>query len=234
MAFWPTVEHWSVRIPFHTPHPRLGELAKTGLVMLSDDLPRVEAGQYRGLTYLDWKSGGETKFAPLASADGQLDTRGFWDTGRPDKDGIWTSNVEKAPGFRTYVEQIGANFGRVRVFRLEPQDRDQALRSVHRNDNNRFNPNDKGWVVRLYTHLTNNPGSYLLTLESGPDGTPDPTTERRVPLHLGARYVIDDQRLWNVIVHRGPEPLYALVAPRLDKGPSSQAKQQSPAGRFRV
>jgi len=43
---------------------------------------------------LDWKSGGDTNFAPLASATGEMDCRGFWDHGKPDKDGIWTANLE--------------------------------------------------------------------------------------------------------------------------------------------
>ena len=34
------------------------------------------------------------------------------------------------------------------IKKLEPQDREQAIRSIHRDDNNRFNPEDEGWVVR--------------------------------------------------------------------------------------
>ncbi|MEY2966661.1 MAG: hypothetical protein RLY50_711, partial [Actinomycetota bacterium] len=33
-TFWPTLEHWSVKIPLHTPHPRLDCLAETGFVQL--------------------------------------------------------------------------------------------------------------------------------------------------------------------------------------------------------
>jgi hypothetical protein len=38
---------------------------------------------------MDWKSGRDTNFAPLASATGEMDCRGFWDHGKPDKNGIW-------------------------------------------------------------------------------------------------------------------------------------------------
>ena len=30
-AFWPTPDHWSVRIPLDTPHPRLEQLAERRL-----------------------------------------------------------------------------------------------------------------------------------------------------------------------------------------------------------
>ena len=36
MSFWPTSDHWSVRIPLDTPHPRLDQLAATGYVVLRD------------------------------------------------------------------------------------------------------------------------------------------------------------------------------------------------------
>ena len=96
---------------------------------------------------MDWKSGGDTNFAPIATADGQLDCRGFWNKGdeRPDKDARFTSQRRAVPDARaTYVESVGANFGRVRTIKLEPQDHDTAFRSFHRDDNNRFNPDDRG------------------------------------------------------------------------------------------
>ena len=36
MGFWPTQEHWSVKIPLHTPHPRMPQLHDTGFVSLDD------------------------------------------------------------------------------------------------------------------------------------------------------------------------------------------------------
>jgi hypothetical protein len=160
---------------------------------------------------MDWKSGGDTNFAPIASADGELDCRGFWDKGKTDKDALWTSNAEIIPSVRQYVEGVGANFGRVRIIKLEPQSREQAIRSIHRDDNNRFNPDDEGWVVRAWLELTDNPDSYMLLMDTGDDGLPDPATETRLPLHRGARFVVDTQRLWHVVVHPGVAPRYALI-----------------------
>lgn len=222
MSFWPTPEHWSVKIPLHTDHYRMPVLDEAGVVELSPMPVDVPASEWESLEYMDWKSGGDTNFAPIASADGELDCRGFWDKGKTDKDALWTSNAEVAPTLRRYVDDVGANFGRVRVIKLEPQDRETAIRSIHRDDNNRFNPDGEGWVVRSWVELTDNPDSYMLLMDNGADGLPDPATERRVPLTKGARFVVDTQRLWHVVVHNGDAPRYALIT-SFESGPVLEA-----------
>jgi hypothetical protein len=219
MSFWPTKEHWSVQIPLETDHYRMPVLAETGVVELTPMPTDVPASEWESLEYMDWKSGGDTNFAPIASADGELDCRGFWDKGKTDKDALWTSNAEIAPTLRGYVDSVGANFGRVRIIKLEPQDREQAMRSIHRDDNNRFNPEGEGWVVRSWVELTDNPDSYMLLMDNDADGLPDPSTERRVPLPKGARFVVDTQRLWHVVVHNGTAPRYALIT-SFESGPT--------------
>ena len=198
-------------IPRRTTHYLASQLEDTGFVKLRDADFEVPRDEWEGLEYMDWKSGGDTNFAPLASADGELDCRGFWDKGKTDKDALWTSNADKAPTLKGYVDSIGANFGRVRIIKLEPQDRDQALKSFHRDDNNRFNPEDEGWVVRTWVELTDNPDSYMLLMDLDEEGLPIPETEQRAPLTRGARFVVDTQRLWHVVVHNGNEPRYALI-----------------------
>ena len=184
--FWPNKEHWSVAIPLHTPHYRMPALGKEGFVILRPMDVNIPSNEWESLEYMDWKSGGDTNFAPLASADGELDCRGFWDKGKTDKDALWTSNAAKAPTIKKYVDAIGANFGRVRIIKLEPQDRDVAIRSFHRDDNNRFNPDNEGWVVRSWIELTDQPDSYMLLMDNDADGLPDRSTERRVPLQRGS------------------------------------------------
>jgi hypothetical protein len=110
----------------------------------------------------------------------------------------------------------------VRLIKLEPQDRETAIRSIHRDDNNRFNPDGEGWVVRSWVELTDYPDSYMLLMDNGPDGLPDPDTERRVPLHRGARFVVDTQRLWHVVVHPGDAARYALIT-SFESGPTLEA-----------
>jgi hypothetical protein len=221
MSFWPTQEHWSVQIPLETGHQRLPVLHETGFVALTDADFDVPPAEWLALEYMEWKSGGDTNFAPLASADGELDCRGFWDKGKTDKDALWTSNAAISPTLKSYVDGVGANFGRVRVIKLEPQDREEAMRSIHRDDNNRFNPEDEGWVVRSWVELTDNPDSYMLLMDNGPDGLPDPATERRAPLYRGARFVVDTQRLWHVVVHNGNASRYALIT-SFESGPALQ------------
>ena len=211
MSFWPNSEHWSVAIPRRTNHYLCPSLEDTGFAMLEPFDVDVPALEWESLEYMDWKSGGDTNFAPLASADGQLDCRGFWDKGKTDKDALWTSNADKAPTLKAYVDGIGANFGRVRIIKLEPQDHETALRSFHRDDNNRFNPEGTGWVVRTWVELTDSPDSYMLLMDLGDDNLPVRGTERRVPLARGARFVVDTQRLWHVVVHNATTPRYALI-----------------------
>ena len=227
MTFWPNQEHWSVKIPLATDHYRMPVLAESGFVSLTPADFDVPEAEYLGLEYMDWKSGGDTNFAPLASADGQLDCRGFWDKGKTDKDALWTSNADKAPTLRRYVDSIGANFGRVRTIKLEPQDRDTAFPNIHRDDNNRFNPENEGWVVRTWLELTDFPDSYMLLMDLDDKHLPVASSERRVPLTRGARYVVDTQRMWHVVVHNGTAPRYALItslesSPKLLKWIESQ------------
>jgi hypothetical protein len=210
-TFWPTQEHWSVQIPLQSPHYRMPSLAQDGVVILQPASFSVPSVEWESLEYLDWKSGGDTNFAPLASADGELDCRGFWDKGQPDKGAIFTSNAAKAPTLCNYVTSVGANFGRVRIIKLEPQDHETALRSIHRDDNNRMNPENEGWVVRSWLELTDSPNSYMLLMDNDADGLPDRSTERRVPLSRGSRFVVDTQRLWHVVVHNANTPRYALI-----------------------
>src|SRR5438876_3804567 len=218
---WLRSPHWSTDIPLHTPHPRVAALEERGYMVLRDLDPPVPEEEFRTLEYMDWKSGGDTNFAPIATADGQLDCRGFWKPGdeRPDKGGRFTSNAARCPTIVETVESVGADFGRVRVIKLEPQSYETALSQIHRDDNNRFNPPDQGWVVRSWIELTDFPDSFMVLMEQGDDGLPDPRTERRVPLHRGSRFLVDTQRLWHVVCHPATEPRYALIS-SFESGPA--------------
>jgi hypothetical protein len=190
-------------------HRRLDILAEKGYVILRDRHgPQISQSEWESLAYLNWKSGGDTNFAPLASATGEMDCRGFWDHGKPDKDGIWTTNRTLAPSLATYVENVGCNFGRVRVIKLNPSDEATALRQLHLDDNNRLNPDGTGWVVRSWLELEDAPGESVFILR---EDKHDPATETRIPLHPGMQLVIDTERLYHVVWHPGPRPRYALI-----------------------
>ena len=140
---------------------------------------------------------------------------------RPDAQDVPTG---RACELGRYVVREGAGIALATVLTdpLEPQDRDTAIRSIHRDDNNRFNPEGEGWVVRTWVELTDNPDSYMLLMDTGPDGLPDPATETRLDLHRGARFVLDTQRLWHVAVHKGAAPRYALIC-SFESGPALDA-----------
>jgi len=208
-VWWPQPLTYGFTEPGPLMHRKLDILNEKGFVVLRGyDGPTIPPGEWEGLEYMDWKSGGDTTFAPLASATGEMDCKGFWDFGKPDKGGVWTKNRELAPALVRYIESIGGLFGRVRVIKLNPSDEESALRQMHRDDNNRLNPVGSGWVVRSWLELANNPGAsaFILREDRG-----DPATESRVTLHPGRQMVIDTERLYHVVHHPGPGPRYALI-----------------------
>jgi hypothetical protein len=209
-------------------HPKLDVMNEKGFVVLRDyDGPPIPDDEWMGLEYMDWKSGGDTNFAPIASARGEMECAGFWDHGKPDKDGIWTSNAQVCPTLVGYVEQAGARYGRVRIIKLNPSDESAALRQMHLDDNNRLNPDGEGWVVRSWLELTDNPDSYMILRED----KDDPATESRIALPKGRQVVIDTERLWHVVWHPGPHPRYALIT-SWESGPALQrwVEERLPAG----
>jgi hypothetical protein len=190
-------------------HRKLDLLERDGFVILEPYKGSINPQEWESLNYLDWKSGGDTNFAVLASADGSDDPRGFWEYGKPDKDGIWTANAEKAPTMRRYVEDSGIRFGRVRIIKLNPSSNLEEVqnRFLHRDDNNRLNPEGEGWVVRSWLNLTDDADSYMVLRED----KDDPSTERHVPLPRNAQFVVDTERLWHAVYHPGAKPRYALI-----------------------
>jgi hypothetical protein len=197
-------------------HRKLDILERDGFVILPPYEGTIDKEEWESLTYVDWKSGGDTNFAVLASADGSDDPRGFWEYGKPDKDGVWTTNSEKAPTMRRYVEESGVRFGRVRIIKLNPSSNLEEVqnRFLHRDDNNRLNPENEGWVVRSWLNLTDDPDSYMVLRED----KDDPSTERHIPLPRNAEFVVDTERLWHAVYHPGTAPRYAMIT-SFESGP---------------
>jgi hypothetical protein len=190
-------------------HKKLDTMEEKGFVILKPFEDEIDPSEWESLSYLDWKSGGDTNFAVLASATGEDDARGFWEHGKPDKDGVWCPNIEKAPTFKKYVESVGARFGRVRVIKLEPSTSAEEVseRFLHLDDNNRLNPDGEGWVVRSWLNLTDDPDSYMIVRED----KDDPATESHLPLPKNAQFVVDTERLQHAVYHPGTAPRYALI-----------------------
>lgn len=185
-------------------------LAEKGFVILDRYDQAKDPQEWKDLEYVEWKSSGVTRFAPLASAKGEIEVNGFWNQEPPrtDKDGVWIeSQVAKAPNLARRAQEPGANVGRCRVIELQPNTYSDALYNLHQDDNNRLNPDGTGWIVRGFFNLTDDADSCLVLREQ----RFDPSTEIRIPLPAGAQVIIDTQRFWHATWHPGPEPRYNLI-----------------------
>jgi hypothetical protein len=183
---------------------------ETGYVVLDPYDQSADPTEWLDIEYVDWKSSGDTRFAPLASAYGDLECNGFWHHNPPktDKDGVWVQeNIDRSPRLKARAEEPGANIGRCRVIELKPNTYAESLWNLHIDDNNRLNEEGTGWVVRGFFNLTDNPDSFMILRED----RDDPSTESRIALPAGAQVIIDTQRLWHAVWHPGPEVRYCLI-----------------------
>lgn len=183
---------------------------ETGYVVLDSYDQSQDPQEWRDLTFVDWKSSGDTRFAPLASAYGDMECNGFWNHTPPktDKDGVWVpDNIAVAPRLKARAEEPGANIGRCRVIELKPNSYADCIYNLHIDDNNRLNPDGTGWIVRGFFNLTDNPDSVMILRED----RDDPSTETRIPLPAGTQVIIDTQRLWHAVWHPGPDLRYCLI-----------------------
>ena len=183
---------------------------ESGYVVLDPYDQSRDPQEWLDIEFVDWKSSGETRFAPLASAYGDLECNGFWHHNPPktDKDGVWVEqNIAVAPRLKARAEEPGANIGRCRVIELQPTAYAETLYNLHIDDNNRLNPEGTGWIVRGFFNLTDNPDSFMVLRED----RDDPSTETRIPLPAGAQVIVDTQRLWHAVWHPGSEPRYCLI-----------------------
>ncbi|GAA2247322.1 aspartyl/asparaginyl beta-hydroxylase domain-containing protein [Herbiconiux moechotypicola] len=196
-------------------------LEETGYVVLDRHDQAADPREWLDLEYVDWLSSGQTRFAPLASAFGEMECNGFWNHTPPrtDKDGVWVpANTAKAPVLKARAEEPGVNIGRCRVIELQPNTYSNALYNLHQDDNNRLNPDGTGWIVRSFMNLSDDADSYLLLRED----RFDPETEVRIPLAAGTQLVVDTQRFWHAVWHQGSEPRYCLIT-SWESGPELDA-----------
>jgi len=202
-----------VRKPFatqkETPHYRMPVLRENGghVLMRPYSGPEIPSTEWTGLEYTTPPTDPTTWFAPLATATGEKILQGFWDFGKPDLDGIWTSNADKAPTLVRYVDSLGNRFGRIQIIRQEPTSLRQARWGLHLDDNNRLNPTANGWVVRLWVQLTDNPDSSLVLRRD----QFDKANEVRVPLRRGTQLLVDSEVVFHSGCHKGSDMRYGLI-----------------------
>jgi hypothetical protein len=202
-------------------YTKIDVMTETGYVVLDMYDQAKDPKEWLDIEYVDWKSSGVTRFAPLASAFGEMECNGFWNHTPPrtDKDGVWVqANIDVAPILKKRAEEPGANIGRCRVIELQPNEYGDALYNMHQDDNNRLNPDGTGWIVRGFFNLTDNPDSMMILRED----RFDPSTEIRIPLPAGAQIIVDTQRFWHAVWHQGAEPRYCLIT-SWESGPELDA-----------
>ena len=102
------------------------------------------------------------------------------------------------------------------MIELQPNSYSDTLYNLHRDDNNRLNPEGTGWIVRGFFNLTDDPDSCMVLRED----KDDPSTESRIPLPAGAQLIVDTQRLYHAVYHPGAA---AALQPDhlLDLGPGA-------------
>ncbi len=196
-------------------------LDEKGFIVLDRYDQSEDPAEWHDLEFVEWKSSGDTRFAPLASAHGDIEVNGFWnhEPPRTDKDGVWVnSQTAKAPHLTRRAQEPGANVGRCRVIELQPTTYTDALYNLHQDDNNRLNPDETGWIVRGFFNLTDDSDSYLVLREE----RYDPATEIRLPLAAGSQVIVDTQRFWHAVWHAGTSPRYSLIT-SWESGPELDA-----------
>ena len=104
-------------------HYRMPILDETGYVVLDSYGGVMDPAEWLTLEYVDWKSSGDTRFAPIASAHGEIECNGFWHANPPkaDKDGVWIpSQVAKAPTLAEHVCRLPVQLAPRRQQPVEP------------------------------------------------------------------------------------------------------------------
>jgi hypothetical protein len=191
-----------------TNHYRCPSVEEKGYVILNEYKgPKIPKEEWENLTYTTYATDPTTLFAPLTSATGKTELRGFWDYGKPDKEGVWTSNAALAPNLVNWVKESGANYGRVQLIKIEKNSLREARWGLHLDDNNRLNPEGTGWVIRMWIELTDDPNSYLVLR----DVELDHHTETRIPLPQGTQVVVDSEFMFHGVNHNGDKTRYGLI-----------------------
>ena len=202
-----------------TPHHRMAKLQANGgyLRLKKYDGPEIPREEYENLTYTTYSSDDATTFAPITSATGELELKGFEKYGKPDLDGVWTENAKKCPTIVKYVESIGARFGRVQLLKMKPNTMRECRWGLHLDNNNAANKDD-GWVVRSWLELTDDDSSALVVRRD----QFSKASEVKIALPKYQQAVVDSEFLYHGGFHHGPGTRYALIT-SVESGPAMEA-----------
>jgi hypothetical protein len=199
-----------------TPHYRMPALeAAGGYLALGPYRGPIPRREWEDLTYTTYPTDPATFFAPVTSATGAMELKGFWEYGRADLEGVWTENAKQCPALVGWVESIAARFGRVQLLRMSPNTLRECHWGLHLDDNNRGNPESNGWIVRVWMELTDDPASMLVIRPAEFDRK----GEARIPLPRYQQVVVDSEALYHGGFHAGPQMRYAAIV-SVESGPA--------------
>ena len=195
--------------PRTTGHYRMASLEAAGGYLVLDRYrgPQIPKQEWEELTYTTYASDPTTFFAPITSATGELELKGFWEYGKADLEGIWTENAKRCPTLVQWIKSIGAGFGRVQLLRMSPNTLRECRWGLHLDNNNQGNPESNGWVVRIWLELTDDPSSVLALRPNEFDRK----HEVQITLPRYQQVVVDSEALYHGGYHRGPETRYAVI-----------------------
>ncbi len=203
-----------------TPHHRVPALEAAGgcLVLGKYRGPEIPRREWEDLTYTTYATDPATFFAPVTSATGKMELKGFWEYGKADLEGVWTENAGKCPVLAGWIGSIGARFGRAQLLRMSPNTLRECRWGLHLDNNNQGNPESNGWIVRVWMELTDDPESMLVVRPAEFDRK----RERQIPLPRYQQVIIDSEALY----HGGPRTRYAVIV-SVESGPALERWIQS-------
>lgn len=201
----------------HTSHYRMPKLEEAGGYLVLDRYrgPEIPKEEWEGLTYTTYATDPKTFFAPITSATGEIELKGFWEYGKADLDGIWTENAKRCPTLVEWIESIGARFGRVQLLRMSHNTLRECRWGLHLDNNNQGNPESNGWIVRVWMELTDDPTSVLVVRPSEFDRK----HEVQISLPRYQQVVIDSEALYHGGYHAGSQTRYAVIV-SVESGPA--------------
>jgi hypothetical protein len=200
-----------------TPHYRMPVLQSAGGYLVLDKYrgPEIARQEWEDLTYTTYATDPATFFAPVTSATGKMELKGFWEYGKADIDGVWTENAKKCPTLVKWIEASGVRFGRVQLLRMPPNTLRECRWGLHLDNNNQGNPDSNGWIVRVWLELTDDPMSVLVLRPAEFDRK----GEVRIPLPRFQQVVLDSEALYHGGYHAGSRTRYAVIA-SVESGPA--------------
>jgi hypothetical protein len=207
-----------------TPHYRMPMLEQAGgwMKLRKYDGPDIPASEWEDLTYTTYSSDPTTFFAPITSATGEIELKGFWEYGKADLDGIWTENAKKCPTLVKWIEGMGVRFGRVQLLRMSPNTMRECRWGLHLDNNNQGNPESNGWVVRIWLELTDDASSALVVRPTEFDRK----GEVKIQLPKYQQAIVDSEFLWHGGFHNSDHTRYAVIV-SAESGPDLERWIQS-------